>query len=125
MAFAGVFAAREHQWLMRADIVEGTVVEMIRKSDSDGSTYAPRVTFTARDGVGHTFTSTMASSPPGFRVNQTVAVAYDASRQGRIVTFGQRFGAWVIVGTIGVAAFLVGIAFYFGKLAVPLIYLKK
>ena len=53
------------------------------------TTYKPRVEFSGRDGIVHSFARDFSSSPADFTVGEKVTVAYDSNYEGRIVTFGQ------------------------------------
>ena|SRR5436190_17442439 len=126
LTLAVFLAVRQHMWLREARIAEGTVIEMIGSRGSKGGmTYKPRVEFVAADGSRHEFTRGYSSSPPDFRVGDRLKVAYDSrTYSGRILTFGQRFGAPTIIGSIGVAMTLMALCFILGKNVVPAMYLK-
>ena len=121
-----VLAAREHAWLRAAQMTEGKVVEMVRSRSSKGrGTYAPRVRFADQRGATHEFVRGYSSSPPDFVVGEKITVAYDpVSFQGRIVTFGQRFGFAAILAVLGGALFALAAAFIMGRQFVPQIYLR-
>jgi len=120
-----MLALREHLWLRNAQVTEGTVAELIAVRGSKGTTYKPRVSYTAQDGNVHEFVRRFSSSPPGFSVGEKVPVAYDArSYEGRILTFGQRFGLSVILAAVGMCLVATSAAFVVGKQLVPRIYMK-
>lgn len=123
--FAGRGAAREHRFLRRAYLVPGQVLELIEHRGSKGSrTYRPRVHFIDRRGTAHQFEGSQGSNPPEFQPHDTVTVAYDDTPDSaRIVTFGQRYGGWVILGTFGVTVLLLRLVFLVGNHLVPRIYL--
>ena len=122
---ASMLALREHLWLRNAQVTEGTVAELIAVRGSKGTTYKPRVSYTAQDGNVHEFVRRFSSSPPGFSVGEKVPVAYDArSYEGRILTFGQRFGLSVILAAVGMCLVATSAAFVVGKQLVPRIYMK-
>jgi hypothetical protein len=127
LAIALLMAFFEHSWLKRANITDGTVVELVRTRGSKGGyTYAPRVTYTAEDGSRHTFKRGYSSSPPGFKVGDQVAVAYQpATEKARILTFGQRYGFASIVGIVGAALLTWTLVHRLGNHLVPGIYLTK
>jgi hypothetical protein len=56
--------------------VTGTVVSQEAHSDDDGTTYSPVVEFNVNGGR-YEFTSGNSSSPPAYRVGQSVPVRYD------------------------------------------------
>jgi hypothetical protein len=125
LAGTGAFlGAREHVWLSQARKTTGTVVESVPVHGGKGLTYRPRIQFTAEDGSPHAFLRSYASSPPDFTVGETVTVAYDArSHDGRIVTFGQRFGFAAFLVAMGTAFLSLAILFIVGRQMVPGIYL--
>ena len=123
---AGWIAMREHQWLCSAQVTEGKVIESIPSRGSKGKmTYKPRVEFTARDGLKHSFVRSYSSRPADFSVGDKVAVAYDAAYAGRIVTFGQRFGFPLILGAVGLMLSVVAGGYIVGSQYVPRIYLQS
>jgi hypothetical protein len=125
LTLAVFLAVRQHMWLREARIAEGTVVELIASRGSKGGmTYKPRVEFIAADGSRHEFTRGYSSNPPGFSVGERIKVAYDArDYSGRILTFGQRFGFPVILGSIGAGMTLMALCFILGKNVVLGMYL--
>jgi hypothetical protein len=124
LTLAVFLAVRQHMWLREAHIADGTIVELIASRDSDGTTYKPRIEYIAADGSRHEFTRSYSSNPAGFNVGQRVKVAYDArDYSSRILSFGQRFGALAIMGSVGVAMTLMALCFILGKNVVPAIYL--
>ena len=126
LVVSGYFASREHSWLRSAEFAEGKVVELIPTRGAKGkTTYKPRVEFTGRDGVVHSFTRGFSSSPPDFTVGEKVTVAYDSNFEGRIVTFGQRFGVALFLGALGIAILTVSAGMIAGRQFVPRIYLDQ
>lgn len=124
----GVFLGiREHLWLKQANTADGKVVELIRSRGSKGKTnYKPRVTYRTPDGQEHTFTRGYASSPPGFKVGEKVLVAYHPStNEGRILSFGQRFGAALIIAALGCAFTITVLGYKLGGKLVPEIYIRQ
>jgi hypothetical protein len=124
LGVAAVLAVREHLWLRQAGIGQGVVIELIPSRSSKGSTtYAPKVRFQTAHGLSQEFTRGYFSSPPEFKVGETVQVAYDPqSYEGRILTFGQRFGIAVIVGTVGLAIVCLASTFLIGRSLMPKLY---
>lgn len=127
VAIGATLALREHAWLKRAQIVPGTITEMIVSHGSKGRrNFTPRVSFTALDGTTQEFVRGYTSSPPDFAVGDRVSVAYDASSyEGRILSFGQRFGAAAFFVIIGLAAMALAATFIQGRQFVPRIYLSQ
>jgi hypothetical protein len=126
VGIGAVLTLREHLWLNHAQIVHGTVVEMIATRGSKGGmSYKPRVQFTAKDGSNE-FLRSYSSSPPGFVVGERIAVAYDpVSYEGRILSFGQRFGLAAILVAVGCAAIIMAMTFITGRQVVPRIYIHR
>jgi hypothetical protein len=124
LSLAVFLAIREHLWLKGASIADGTVIELIASRGSKGgTTYRPRVSYKTRDGREATFTRGYASSPPGFRVGEKVAVAYHPEdEKARILTFGQRFGFALILGIAGGALVFGTIGYKLGNKVVLAIY---
>ena len=123
-ATGAILGAREHFWLQNARKASGTVIESVASRGSKGVTYRPRIEFTAGDGSQHSFLRSYSSSPPDFSVGQTVPVAYDArSYEGRILTFGHRFGFAAVVFVVGLAMVLLSVTFIVGRQMVPAVYL--
>lgn len=124
LALAIFMAVREHVWIKSANITDGTVVEMIAsRGNKGGMTYRPRVSYKTFEGREETFTRGYSSSPPGFHVGETIAVAYQANNyEARILTFGQRFGFSLILGILGCSLTFGLLAFKIGNKVVPRIY---
>jgi hypothetical protein len=117
MTLAAALGMREHQWIRKAAIGDGQVVELISQRGSKGrTTYRPRVNFMGEDGREHTFTRPSASNPPGYHVGEVVKVAYDRETyEGRIMNFGERYGVIVFLAAIGFAAVMTSATFILGK----------
>ncbi len=127
---AAVLGVREHRWLKGAALADGVVVELVAhrqhggKSDSR-TTYSPRVTFTAPGGGEHTFTGSQGSRPPAYEVGELVKVAYDrATFEGRIMSFGERFGVTVVLAALGLGAIFMSVTFIVGKQLFIHLYFK-
>ena len=116
---------REHTWLKAATPTDGTVVQLIATRGSKGGTsYKPRVTFRDQQGQEHEFTRSWSSQPAGFFVGERIKVAYDPkTHEGRILSFGQRFGLAVTVLAVGLHLALLSSMFIVGRHLVPAIYL--
>jgi hypothetical protein len=124
LALGGWLAFKEHRWLSRSQVAKGTVIELVSRYDSDGSTYRPRVQFKARDGSEHEFLRSYGSSPAGFTEGESVLVAYDASTyEGRILTFGQRFGFATVLIILGLATMTTSWCFVLGGRLLVRVYL--
>lgn len=89
----------------------GTVVELVYSTDSDGDTTSrPVVDFTDRDGKSHRFTGKVGSNPPSFHEGERVAVLYNASSPGdaRSDNFWDRHFGTALLGFMGTAFTLAG-----------------
>ena len=74
---AVLFFFRTRRFLSTAVTVQGTVIDMIQSSGSEGGTvYSPVVQFTTVEGQEITFRDSVASSPPRHTVGETVKVMY-------------------------------------------------
>ena len=123
----GVFLGiREHYWLRGATVVPGRVIGLIESQDNKGTlSYAPQVQYTSKDGAQRQFDGNTFSHPPQFQVGEPVTVAYDSdSYEGRILTFGQRFGLAVALAVVGLGCVTMALAFMVGNQIVPRIYLN-
>jgi hypothetical protein len=126
VAIGIVMAGTEHYWLRRAEVTEETVVELIRRSavKRRGAT-SPKVRFQAADGSVHEFIRSYSTRPPGFIVGQRVVVAYcPRTFEGRILSFGQRFGFAAVSISVGLALTLLYLMYTVGQQFVPHIYQK-
>ena len=128
VVLAGILGMREHQWIRQAAISDGVVVELVASrgtSRRGGTTYRPRVTFTSEDSREHTFTRSSGSNPPGYTVGEVVKVAYDrTSYEGRILSFGERFGLSVFIAAVGLGALMPSATFMIGKEVFARVYLR-
>ena len=83
---------------------QGRVVAMHANEDTSGSgarsvLYKPEIEFTTPDGKRFTFQSGLSSSPPQFKVGETVKIRYDPGDPARAETEGMlTFGLpyWLI-----------------------------
>jgi hypothetical protein len=70
--------------------------------------------------------SKIASSPPDYRVGETVRVAYhEDSYEGRILTFGQCFGLAAGLVIFGTGCAVLAVIFLIGQQLVPRVYLER
>lgn len=109
IALAGIIS--DQNSAAKAIKAEGTVVGLRAMSGgSGGTTYAPIVAWTDRNGTAHRLVSSAGSSDP-FDRGETVTVLYDPEAPGRarIDTFGQRFTGILIFGGIGVVFCAIGL----------------
>ncbi len=93
-------------FIRRSVEVNGEVVRLERSKDRGryGYTYAPVFSFTSMDGVTHTVTSDVGSSPAGFDTGDSVTVRYDPANPetARIHSFFQTWGTPFLSGVLGV-----------------------
>jgi hypothetical protein len=85
--------------------VDGEVVRLEQSQSRGryGYTYAPVFSFTSIDGLTHTVTSEVGSSPAGFDVGDSVRVRYDPAnpQTARIHSFFQTWGGPLLSGLVG------------------------
>jgi hypothetical protein len=87
--------------------VDGEVVRLEQSQSRGrygyGYTYAPVFSFTSIDGLTHTVTSDVGSSPAGFDVGDSVRVRYDPAnpQTARIHSFFQTLGGPLLSGLVG------------------------
>jgi hypothetical protein len=109
LVYSLVSIVQTRSFLRRCAGVTGEVIrlERSRSGGEFGYDYAPVFSFTAADGNTFTVTSDVSSSPPGFRVGDSVRVRYDPAdpQNARIHSFFQTWGSAVIFGAIGVGFF--------------------
>lgn len=106
-----------HQFLGRAVEVPGKVVRMIeKKRHRKGSTYAPVVVFTDREGRVRNFQSKQSSYPPLFVAGEIVTVVYDpadSSYPAKIRSFWELWGLTVFAAAFGMVFTGLPLAFWF------------
>jgi hypothetical protein len=97
-------------FIRRSSEVDGEVIrlEQSKSRDRYGYTYAPVFSFTSIDGLTHTVTSDVGSSPAGFDVGDSVRVRYDPAnpQTARIHSFFQTWGGPVLSGLVGLSFIL-------------------
>ena len=102
-------------WIYRfrksAEQSAGTVIRNQESFDSGGISYRPEVEFVASDGRRHTFVGQVGSSPPAFKVGDSVVVLYarDRPENARIDTFVQQWLAPSILVVLGLILTLAGV----------------
>ncbi len=120
------YGVEEFLWLRKAEFASGVVVEVIASTSGRNSRgLAPRVQYLANDGSEHEFTRGYKSHPPEFQPGDMVPVAYDpVTYQGRILTFGQRFGFAAIFNVVGLSLLALAMASIWGDQLVAGLCLK-
>lgn len=97
-----------YSWLKDAQANDGTVIGLVEKKKSSkkkgsSKTYAPRVSYLI-DGEQREFVSSQSSSPPDFKVGESVRVATNLAKDKEcIATFGELYGFSVVLGALGMA----------------------
>ena len=106
-------------FLTTAVIAEGTVIQLVRSTSSDSTTYRPVVEFNTQSGTRIEFTSSSGSNPPSYSQGETVEVLYQESspNQAKINGFFSLWGLPTILGVMGSVFFVIGTSvFLFGTL---------
>jgi hypothetical protein len=107
VVYSIVSIMRTRSFIRRSVEVNGEVIRLERSPDRGryGYTYAPVFSFTSADGVMHTVTSDVGSSPAGFDVGDSVRVRYDPAdpQTARIHSFFQTWGTCFLSAAVGVA----------------------
>lgn len=108
LLLAGVIAVKRLAFLVHAQSVPGTVIEMVRMSSGrisqqGGDATAPRVRFVVGT-EAHEFVSPTGSYPPAFAVGEAVRVLYDPADPDRaeVDNPGQVWGPVLGCGLLGV-----------------------
>jgi len=94
--FAGLFFAaigsgltyRQRALEKQGIEAQGVVVDLQENYDSDGSTYAPVVQFNTATGQSAEFVSSYYSSPPAYKVGQSVAVVFPPENPANAIIKG-------------------------------------
>lgn len=97
-------------FVQEASVAQGTVVELVRSTSSDSTTYRPVVRFETAGGERVEFTSNTGSNPPGYAKGERVEVLYRSAQpaHARIRGFFSLWGGPLIVGGLGGVFFLIG-----------------
>jgi hypothetical protein len=98
--------------LSNTDTANGKVIEMVSHIRGSHHTYAPKITFTAKDGKDCTFVTDTYSYPPAYSVGQNVNVIYNLQNpsDAKVNSF---FGIWgepLLVLFWGLVVFIIGLA---------------
>jgi len=103
---------RTRNFISKAQEVQGTVVQMVWSSSSDGGGgYSPVYQFRAISGQMITVQDSLSSSPPMFEVGQTIDVLYDPEnpQNARIKKFWSLYFVPILLGGMGLIFGGVGI----------------
>lgn len=109
---------RTRIFLGKAQEVQGTVVEMVWSSSSDGGGgYSPVYQFRTISGQMITVKDSLSSSPPMFQVGQTIDVLYDPEnpQYARIKKFWSLYFVTIL---------LCGMGFIFGGVGIVLLVMN-
>jgi hypothetical protein len=120
IVLGGGIAIRQHYWLRKAHLTQGTVIELIK---DDNENNIPEVSFVAEDGSTHYFKGDNA--PSDYSLGEKVPVAYKSqSYEGQIFSFQQCFGISAILIGVGLSIFAIMLAFKIGEHFFSSIYLR-
>ncbi|MFL6652603.1 MAG: DUF3592 domain-containing protein [Sulfurifustaceae bacterium] len=110
VAAVAYWAGRVHDFINRASLAAGQVIDLDRSHSGDSTSYYPIVKFETRAGQVRTFRNPVGSNPPSFRVGETVEVLYDEAQpsDARIRSFFSLWGGPTIVGGCGALLVLAG-----------------
>jgi len=101
----GVFLfIRTRIFIGKAQEVQGTVIQMVWSSNSDGGGgYSPVYQFRAINGQMITVQDSLSSSPPMFETGQTIDVLYDPEnpQNARIKKFMSLYFVSILLGGMG------------------------
>ena len=105
------FFVHTWQFIDRAQQASGVVTELVRSGGKRSSfNYQPRIRFEASAGEVIDFVSSPGSSPPAFRVGESVTVYFEPANPGdaRLKGFRELWGLTLITGGLGAVFVLVG-----------------
>jgi hypothetical protein len=107
VVYAVISLVRVRAFVRRSVEVNGEVIRLERSQSRGryGYTYAPVFTFTTVEGISHTVTSDVGSSPAGFSEGDPVMVRYDPANpeDARIHSFFQTWGTPILSGVVGMS----------------------
>jgi hypothetical protein len=97
-------------FLATAITAPGTVTELVAVRSDDSTTYKPVVQFTTAKGEAIEFASSTSSSPPSYRVGESVQVLYRENdpRDAKINGYFSLWGGSVILAGLGAVFFSIG-----------------
>lgn len=97
----GLWAHSVSNFKERAILVEGEVIDLVSRSGSDSTTYAPKYRFVVNEQQVYTVVSRSSSNPPAYDIGEKVPVLYDPAdpMDARIDGFlGLWFGPTLLAG---------------------------
>ncbi|GAA6151032.1 hypothetical protein NBRC116587_04510 [Pseudoteredinibacter isoporae] len=98
---AGLWAHSVYKFKASAVLVEGEVIDLLSRSGSDSTTYAPKYRFMVNEQQVYTVVSRSSSNPPAYDIGEKVPVLYDPTdpMDARIDGFlGLWFGPTLVAG---------------------------
>ena len=111
MIVGAVSYFRTRNFIARASVAEGVVVEMVERRGENGTMFAPVYSFSDGLGESHTVYSSTSSYPPSHRVGDRVTVLYEpeSPEDACLDEFFDLWGFAVIPGGIGLGHFVIGL----------------
>lgn len=99
-------------FLDRAVITEGTVIDLIRSQSEDSDTYTPFVKFRTKNGEIVEFVSSTGGGPNSYSIGEVVSVAYleDSIDKAEINDTSSLWGGVMILAGMGSVFFLIGLS---------------
>ena len=95
----------------------GTVIELERISDSDGTTYKPVFKFNAATGPEVIYKQSSSSNPPGWDVGEEATIAYDPNNpnEARLLTYFGTFSWAIVLMALAMPMLVVGGGYYLAQ----------
>jgi hypothetical protein len=115
LIFFGIGAGMTYQqWLLRQQALEvpGTVISLSESCDDDGCTYRPNVRFTTQSGQTEIYNSSFGSSPPAYKVGETVTIFYRPDNPQKATIKGEGAVLRFVFAGIGGGIIIFGLAFF-------------
>lgn len=116
MVGAVMFAHWTYAWVSTATVVDGQVIEVIRRTSTTRTspkvTYSPRVTYDLDNQV-HEFVPLMSANPPEFEVGEFVKVVISSNHEREAI------GSFWQLYAVPTLLFLIGLV-----LALPMVVLQ-
>ena len=100
---AYIWYSNTTEFLNRASLTQGTVVELQRVQSNNTTTYKPVVSFRTETGAQIRFTSSFASNPSAYHQGEKVSVVYLESEpeKAKISTFYSLWAGASILAIVG------------------------
>ena len=81
--------------------VKGEVIDLDKRSNSDGTTFAPIVRFDTNEGQTITHISLSGSNPPMYQRGDQVEIIYDPANPDLNVMINEGWWNWLLTGILG------------------------